>query len=201
MENLKLSNETYIENVVNGMPNPAYVLLPHESLAVERMQQNIADGMAKIVKAKIEVTGGDDWHDGAFRATDNEAKVMAERNAGIAPFLGATVVSYPETTETRVTLGSRTFIKQNGFEFPVDVVGFRKGYPNDVIDESSDEEVTGVSPESPLGQAILGKSIGDETTYKNGERTMKVSIARIDQTAVKQYFMAAAEVELGSSEG
>lgn len=189
MKNQNLSSAEYLDLFTRkDGQTPEYVLLPHEEEAVQTAYQKQVDAYKKIIDEKISVTGGDDWHDGAFRATDNEAKIVVANTATIAPFLGAIVVSYPDSQETRVALGSRAFLSQNGFSFPVDVVGFRKTYPDGVIDPETGEEVTGVSPESPLGSAILGKEVGDELSYQNGERRMNVIINRINQAAVKAYF-------------
>lgn len=201
MGHLFQSNSEYLELTLNSTERtPDCVLLPHEQAEVDKAYQEQVDAFDHIIKEKVSVTGGDDWHDGAFRATDNEAKIVAEKTAALAPFLGAVVVSYPEATEKRVSLGSRAMITQNGYSFPVDVVGFRKAYPTNVIDPESQEEVIGVSPESPLGRAILGKIVGQETTYMNGERRMKVAIDRLSQTAVRQYFMDEGSVNLNISE-
>lgn len=189
MQNTFLSPEEFLNLVLSkkNSPDDRY-LLPHEKQAVEAAYDDQASAYQKIVDAKVSVSGGDDWHDGAFRATDNEAKIISARSAAIAPFLGAVAVAYPDESETRVTLGSRTTINQNGYSFPVDLVGFRNAYPREVIEQESSEEVTAVSPESPLGGAILGKEVGQEAEYVNNGRRMKVVIERINQTAVREFF-------------
>lgn len=197
MKHPELSNGEYLEAVLTNRANaPQYVLLPHEQAGVDKAHQDKLTAFGKIIEEKINVTGGDDWHDGAFRATDNEAKIISKSMAAISPYLGAVVVSYPEASEARATLGSRATITQNGFTFPVDIVGFRTAYPADVIDPDSQEEVTAVSPESPLGQALIGRVKGDEASYMNGDRSLKVTIDRINQTAVREYFMETAGVSL-----
>jgi transcription elongation GreA/GreB family factor len=183
------SNSEFLEMVLNPeMELPSHVLLPHEQTSVQLAYNQNVETFQRIVQSKVDVTGGDDWHDGAFRVTDNEAKIAAERNAVLAPFLGALVVGYPKISENRVTLGSRATLLQNGYEFPIDLVGFRGGYPEGVIDARSQEEVSGVSPESPLGKVILGKMLDEEIRYKNGNRIFTAKIKFIDQEAVKLHF-------------
>ena len=108
--------------------------------------------------------------------------------AAIAPFLGAPIVEYPDTDEPKVTLGSRVNVKQGRVSFLVDIVGFRAAYPNNVIDEDTGEEVMAVSPDSPIGAAILGKLVGEEASYVGGNSTLKAVIETLSQVAVREYF-------------
>jgi transcription elongation GreA/GreB family factor len=170
---------------------PEKVLLPHELAAVQEAYDKRIQDFGKVIQEKISVTGGDDWHDGAFRATDAQANILSESVSAMAPYLEAQVVDYPAADEPRVTLGSRVVVKQNGFAFPVDVIGYRAAYPSEVVDPVSGEEVTGTSVESPLGRAIMGKLLGDETSYQNGERTMRVVVTGLSQTAIREYFRGA----------
>lgn len=193
----EMTNKVFLKGAIDGKRKAlGPVLLPHERAFVEQMERDNVAKYERIVKDKISVTGGDDWHDGAFRATDNEANRLAERQEVIVPYMTAQVVSYPEASEQRVTLGSRVQITQNSYTFPVDIVGFRQGYPANVIDAETNEEVVGMTPESPLAQVLLGKVQGEEVTYQNGERTLRATIERINQTAVKEYFLNAAGVEM-----
>jgi len=189
MSQVRLSNADFLNTVLGDKGQlPDYLLLPHEQAQVRAAHNENVTEFQKIVESKVSVTGGDDWHDGAFRTTDNEARVAAERNAAIAPFLGAVIVEYPLPQEVRVTIGSRVFVEQKSYTFPVDIVGFRQGYPSGVVDKETGEEIIGISPDSPLGQAILGKETGESTEYRNGERIFQAIIARIDQEAVRSQF-------------
>ncbi|HRJ06243.1 MAG TPA: hypothetical protein PK096_03600 [Candidatus Saccharibacteria bacterium] len=189
MSHNDISNREYLDLVqTNDKTLPEFVLLPHEMDAVNIAYEELQSSYQRIVDAKVSVSGGDDWHDGAFRATDNEAKVIAARSEKIAPLLDATIVSYPDEDEVRATLGSRALISQGGFSFPVDIVGFRQVYPMGVVDPESGEEVEAVSSDSPLGEALLGKVQGEAATYLNGERRFEATIVRLNQVAVREYF-------------
>lgn len=188
-ESKEISNKEYLDLMQgDGTGKPSSVLLPHEKSAVEQAHANYKNEFQKLVEAKVSVSGGDDWHDGAFRATDNEAKIITSRMSAIAPLLGAVVVSYPEANEERASLGSRVVISQKSFSFPVDIVGFRKAYPDGVIDQQTQEEVVAVSPDSPLGEALIGRTPGEEVEYKNGTTTFTAVIEGIDQSAVQEQF-------------
>ncbi len=194
-----LTGGTYLDMVLSGQA-PEYVLLPHEQAAVHGEYERKVASFQKIVEAKISVTGGDDWHDGAFRATDNEARILTESMATIAPFLGATVVGYPDTIERRVALGSRVMVRQGRAAFPIDVVGFRTAYPDNVIDEVTGEEVMAASPDSPIGTAILGRHVGDEISYSNGSRMLHATIGSLSQVAVCEYFQDVARINLNTND-
>lgn len=200
MANEKLSNEAFLELFIEQPQSvPEYLLLPHELVLIEKNYSEKVAQFDKIVSDKEHVTGGDDWHDGAFRATDNEALILSERLAKVNPFLTATVVEYPDAGEERATLGSRVFVTQNGFTFPVDIVGSRHTYPEKVTDPDSDEDVTGVSPDSPLGGNIIGKKVGEDAVYRNGDRKLQLTIDRIDQLAVPRFFLDACKVSISTS--
>lgn len=196
MTNHILPNVEFLEMVNSNLGVPSHVLLPHEQAGVQYAYNQNVETFQRIVQSKIDVSGGDDWHDGAFRATDNEAKIATERNAVIAPYLGSLVVEYPDVTEERVSLGSRATLLQNGYEFPVDLVGFRNGYPDGVVDELTKEEVTAISLDSPLGKVIVGKVVGAEISYKNGHRTFSAKITKVDQEIVKKHFSDLPDAEM-----
>lgn len=194
-----ITGGTYLDMVLSGHA-PEHVLLPHEQAAVHGEHERKVTSFQRIIEAKISVSGGDDWHDGAFRATDNEARILTESMAKIAPFLGATVVEYPDTNERRVALGSRVVVRQGRATFPIDIVGFRVAYPDDVIDEVTGEEVMAASPDSPIGTAILGRQVGDEIAYNNGSRILHGEIGSLSQVAVREYFQDATRLNLNTND-
>ena len=191
----KLSNKEYLElYLADSVNTVGKALLPHESNAVEKAVEKQRNAYNEVIEQKKSVSGGDDWHDGAFVATDNEAKIIGQQMSAISPYIGAVVVDYPDTEETRASIGSRILVNQGGYSFPVDVVGFRSGYPEGVTSEEFEDEVMGISPDSPLAGAILGKTVGFEGTFHNAGSDIQVKIERIDQSAVKQYFMREVQV-------
>ncbi len=186
----EVTNQEYLRlYLAQSEDLPGRVLLPHESRAVEAAVEKQREAFEKVIEQKVEVTGGDDWHDGAFRATDNEAKIIGQQMSAIGPYIGATIIGYPKQEETRVTLGSRVTINQDGYSFPIDIVGFRAGYPTDVLNDEFEDEVTGMSPDSPLARLILGNEVGFEGTFTNDHRELSVKIEGINQRAVMDYFM------------
>jgi transcription elongation GreA/GreB family factor len=197
----RLANAAFLD-IATTHPDdlPEHVLLPHEQPAVAELFAQKEAQFQQVVADKQSVTGGDDWHDGAFRETDRQAQIITDAMAALSPYLLATVVEYPAADDDRVTLGSRVLVSQNNFEFPVDVIGLRNAYPADVIDPESGEEVEAVSIESPLGQQLIGKKAGESATYQQGDKQLTANIVRIDQTAVSEYFMSESGVELVTPE-
>lgn len=195
----RLTNKDYLELcLVDSSNSVGKALLPHENEAVEKAIKKQKNAFDEVIKQKKSVTGGDDWHDGAFVATDNEAKIIGQQMSAIRPYIGATIVDYPEVEEARVSLGSRVLINQINHSFYVDIVGFRSGYPEGITVEGSEDEVIGISPDSPLAGVVLGKTVGFEGILHNAENDIQVKIESIDQSAIKKYFMR--EVQLIQTE-
>jgi len=190
VKHIHLTNTEYLElYLAHDLDMPTNVLLPHEGRLVDNAVATQRGIYNRLIEAKIDVTGGDDWHDGAFRATDNDAKIVSQQMSSIAPYIGAPIVGYPDISEARATIGSRIVVSQGEYTYPIDIVGFRSGYPSDVKAEEFDDEVVGMSPDSPLARVLLGNVVGFSTDFEAGGRSMKVSIERIDQSAIMNYFM------------
>lgn len=185
-----MSNEVFLEQYLSSDDKLNYhVLLPHEKTAVDLAVARQRNAYDEVIEQKIQVSGGDDWHDGAFVATDNQAKVIGTRMSAIAPYLGATIVDYPLPSESRVTLGSRVLVNQRGYSFPLDIVGFREGHPEDLLMDNCEEDVLPVSPSSPIASAIIGLAVGDSATYEGGAGKLEVIVAKIDQLVIKNTFV------------
>lgn len=79
MSTRRLSNKDYLELYLAGSSDSVgKVLLPHESEAVEKAVEKQRNAYNEVIEQKKSVSGGDDWHDGAFIATDNEAKIIGQ---------------------------------------------------------------------------------------------------------------------------
>lgn len=185
----QISNKEFLELYSDESDSLSKFLLPHERDAVEKSVEKQKNAFREVIEQKKSVTGGDDWHDGAFTATDNEAKIIGQQMSALSPFIGAIVVDYPEPEESRASIGSRVVINQNGYSFAVDVVGFISGYPDKVISDEFEDEIMGISPESPIAKVIIGKEQGFEGEFYNSGNVIQVKIERIDQSAIKNYFL------------
>jgi transcription elongation GreA/GreB family factor len=177
------------------------VLLPHEGDLVDEAEQRQRTAFDDIIEEKKSVTGGDDWHDGAFRETDRQAIIVDLNMRAIAPYIGAAVVMYPEPNEERATLGSRVEVEQNGYPFKVDIIGFRAGYPTDMKDPDTKEDIDGTSPQMPLGGALMGKRAGEAVSFNHDGRVIEMSVRGVDQQAIREFFMHAADTSVIPVEG
>lgn len=200
MSNIPLRNEEYLTALLAGEhERDVPSVLPHEKAAAQAIFDKGNEDFTTLIEHKKDVSGGDDWHDGAFRATDSEARVVSERMEAVAQFLGAIVVDYPAETEERATLGSRVTVKNGSFVYPVDIVGFRAGYPDGVVDAATEEEVSGITVDSPIGKVVMGATVGALLNYSQGSRRMTIEVVGIDQHSVRERFeMAAAETVLAA---
>lgn len=194
---MPIPNTKFLEEyLTRSTEEPTYALLPHERGIIDDEIARQRQVYEHLIEEKLAVTGGDDWHDGAFRATDNEARLIGHVLSSMAPFLEAEIVEYPDYDISVATLGSRVSVEQRnsdrtndrGFTFPIDIVGYRQGYPDNIIDETTGEEVIGVSPDAPLGRAIIGHEIGYQAEYQAGSGLSVVTIVGIDQLAIRALF-------------
>ncbi len=191
---LVIPNSEYLTEYLSGAAfSDIGVLLPHERAAVDLAIAKQRNAYEEIIEEKVAVSGGDDWHDGAFTATDNQAKIVGDRMSAIRPFESAPTVNYPDKSELRVTLGSRVIVDQSGYKFPVDLVGFREGHPEDLQVEGYEDAVTPMSPQSPLARSIIGLTLGQERSYERGQRRLSARVILIDQVAIKNHFVVTTE--------
>lgn len=186
--NIRFSNIEYL-NIFKTPEEIKYPVLPHEHDLIEHALQIIRTDYRKNLDEKMEVAGGaDDWHDGAFITTDEQAKRIAQQARELSVFNGAPEVDYPEKSLDVVTLGSRVVVNQDGYRFPLDIVGFRIGHPTDLIDITTEEEVEPISPEAPMARSIIGLSIGDIAKIELHGQLRIIEILNIDQDAIRMHF-------------
>lgn len=177
---MAISNKEFVDTFVSGGFEKA--ILPQEVLLIEKRLGELARQQAHLVKEKTEVTGGDDWHDGAFRATDNEAKILAEQAGNLSSQLKSTVVEHPEPTEERVTLGSRVTLDQSGDTYDVEIVGVT------TLHEVEDgEDVLPCSIESPIARGVIGKKMGEIAIVNIGGHRQEIRIVKVDQDSMQRF--------------
>lgn len=158
------------------------VILPQEKDLIEKRLADLDASQRRVVQEKIDVTGGDDWHDGAFRATDNEAKILSDQASKLGAYLRSTIIEYPDENETRATLGSRVTVNQAGDTYDVEIVGVPLLHETAVTDD-----VMACSIESPLARSIIGKQVGHTAVFNVGDRRQQVEVVSVDQTAMQRF--------------
>lgn len=169
---VRIDSEAFFAEWHNGTVNNALVGVEPE-LLVQRLAEAETEFRA-IIDEKKAVSGGDDWHDGAFRATDNAALTVVERVESLRQAEQWPVVEIPSVDFGRITLGSRALIGMGVTSFPVEVVGLRILHQTRGVYDDQGIEV--VTLDSDLGKHIFGRKEGEEfeATLAGRKRSIKV---------------------------
>ena len=169
----QISNREFIDRF--QVDSLGAVVLSREIPVARQKLMEYEDRMHQLVSQKREVAeqSGDNWHDGAFKPTDDAAKILVEQIAKIKKALQATEVSEPDSDEDRATLGSRVKVSQNGEEYSMDIVGIP-------LLHESESEVTACSIESPIAKLIIGKCVGEVVILDLTSLPQQIEILGID---------------------
>jgi len=141
----------------------------HERLLAEH-EDLTTRGRIDIAK-KIETARelGDLSENGDYQAAKEEQGKMETRIAQLASILeNAEIVSMNESGDGKVSLGVIVSLLYQGDSEP------EKMLVGSIEEQREDVEV--LSPDSPLGEALMGASVGDSVTFEapNGDLTVKV---------------------------
>ena len=112
---------------------------------------------------------GDLSENGDYHAAKEEQGKMETRIAQLASILeNAEIVSMDEGGDGKVSLGVIVSLLYQGDSEP------EKMLVGSIEEQREDVEV--LSPDSPLGEALIGRSVGDDVTFEapNGDLTVKV---------------------------
>ncbi len=147
-------------------------LLEREVQLVGEQLLGFQEKLDHLIEEKRQVSGGDDWHDGAFRATDNEAAQVASQQKLFHKALNWQVVEMPGSELQVATIGSRVTIRQNkSFTYMLDLVGLSL-----IHEHGDDDELVVSSLSSPLGKIVMGKAVGSEFQALLGPGTQTIEI-------------------------
>lgn len=164
-----ISSEQFLE--LWDKDNTTDAILEVEAYLIDEKIMSINSMLKHIVEEKKQVSGGDDWHDGAFRATDSAANNLVEQGNSFAKALNWKIVRSPDSNLEVATLGSRVVLKQNHkFVYAVDVVGMS------LLHAYGDEDVSIASLKSPIGKALVDKSVGQEFSAILGNGRQDIEI-------------------------
>ena len=172
----RLSAESFLENWQAGSITNGLVGIEHD-LLLERLAQADQE-FEQIVRQKKDVQSGDDWHDGAFRATDAAANNLAQQVQMLHEAERWPLVELPAADFGRITLGSRALIGFGSAPFPIEIVGMRILHQNREIYEEQGIDV--VSPDSELGKRTMGRQPGEEFDAELGGRKRHITILSVE---------------------
>jgi transcription elongation GreA/GreB family factor len=172
-----LSNRDFLDQFPSVLNEP--LVLDVELLLVERRLRQLEADQRGIVEEKMEAAeqSGDNWHDGAFRATDDAAKVISDQARVLFNARSALAVGLPADDEDRVTFGSTVTVDQDGAVFTIQIVGVPTLHPD------TDSEACSV--ESPLARAVIGRRVGEKCSFELGGRQRDLTVLALDQAATR----------------
>jgi transcription elongation GreA/GreB family factor len=149
---------------------PFDAILVDEATVIDKRILEIDARFKDIVNQKKQVTGGDDWHDGAFRATDSAANTLAVQRQELSEMLNLAKVFKPEfEAQPIVSLGSRALISYGGgTPLCLDIMG------TNLVD--TPEGVNLATLRSPIGMQIIGKGVGEVITSIIGNQEKIIEI-------------------------
>ncbi len=174
-----ISNRAFLEQFDPGS-NQSFILRSEATLIDLRLAQLVEEQQAIIdEKREIASQSGDNWHDGAFNATDNAAKVISDQASKLIKARDGLVVEEPADGDQLVTLGSTVTVSQDNDSYELVIVGLSSLFANDNTYEYC-------SLASPIAQALLGKQVGATVIVNLGSRQQVLSISEINQTKIQR---------------
>jgi transcription elongation GreA/GreB family factor len=172
-------------------------ILPHEStLLAEAIETAKADLAFKSRQQGEEAGPGSDWHDNPAYDEAVKQTAMARGTLGALreKLDHSKIVDYPQIDSQQIALGSLVYAKDRIGHMPFVIVGQRitgasrysEAWSNDHPDH---EELTVVTPNSAMGRAALGTTVGTTLEYTtDAGRKVTINIDEIDQSWVKNIF-------------
>ena len=118
-----IPNSAFLQKWATGEVDQA--ILEREHQLIDERLVVLQGRFNELIEEKRVVAGqsGDDWHDGAFRATDAAANNLVEQQSTLIRAKTLTIVASPTPETTTVSLGSRALIEQDEkFQYMVDIV-------------------------------------------------------------------------------
>lgn len=135
-----------------------------------QLEQKLAD--LRLHKGQEAIYAGDMWHDNpVLYGVEAEERILMREAALTRQKIRNARIIVPAVDEiSRVTLGAKVRVRfSDGFEACFTVLG----------DADSDPSGGIVSHRSPLGQALLGRQVGDKAVYFAGGTFETVDILKI----------------------
>lgn len=157
-------------------------ILATEKRLIDKRLSDLAEDQKKIIQEKKDVAeqSGDNWHDGAFIATDNAASAVQSQAAAMFKARTSIVVQIPQSSELRVTIGSTVTIRQGGAQYKMMIIGMASLYRQD-----NDIEVCSIL--APLAKALVGARAGESAVVTLNGQEQVVEIIDINQTQIRDF--------------
>lgn len=135
---------------------------------IERLETKEIKKVAE--KLRHAASFGDLSENAAFENAKEEQRTLHSKIAELRSLLAKAVIVEKQEKEDKVQLGSKVLLKLNEEKINFQIVGTTQTN----IKEGK------ISPESPLGKAILGKKVGDSGEIKGPKQKIKYKIIKIE---------------------
>ena len=172
---MALSNQLFLEQYIPDSPDSFVLEIECPLIDAKMGRLEVAQREVIEEKRRVAEQSGDNWHDGAFNATDNAAKVITDQATTLFRARNGNLVEAPDAESALVSLGSVVRVNQNGAEYLMGIVGLA------LLFQSTDE-VEFCSINSPMALALLRHKAGDQVVARIGGREQKIEILAVDQT-------------------
>lgn len=176
-----MSNAITNERFLEGWKSQEYEggLLVFEASLAEARSAQIEEDFKELTRQKREVAeqSGDNWHDGAFKATDEASSRLGKLLDELHKAQLWPVVELPAPESRIVSLGSRALLGLGRAKFYCDIVGMKALHQNAYDDHPEDVEVATLG--SDIGRAILGLSADTEVRASIGGRHQAITIIEV----------------------
>ena len=172
---MAMPNHVFLERYIPDSPES--YLLEIESPLIDVKLSHLESAQREVIEEKRRVAeqSGDNWHDGAFNATDNAAKVISDQASTLFRARNGNLVEAPSAGTESISLGSVVRIRQHGAEYQMGIVGLAL-----LFQPTADLEFCSIN--SPMAQALLRHKVGDTVVARIGGREQKLEILAVDQT-------------------
>jgi transcription elongation GreA/GreB family factor len=171
---MTMPNHVFLERYIPDSPES--YLLQIETPLIDAKLSQLESAQREVIEEKRRVAeqSGDNWHDGAFNATDNAAKVISDQASTLFRALNGNLVDVPDVESGMISLGSVVRVSQHGAEYQMGIVGLA------LLFQPTDE-LEFCSVNSPMARALLKHKVGDTVVVRIGGREQKLEILAVNQ--------------------
>ncbi len=169
-------------------------VLPHEKVLLQaRVEQGERENVDAADAMNHAINDGNQWHDNsAYDEAVERMKRIDSIYGPISRLLAESIeVDYPDPDDTEVCLGSVVAVQQSGDKFNLLVVGQLKTgtevYEVEWARESN-SDIFVLSPDSPMGAAVLGARVGDSVVFEINGNSQSIEIEAVNQSWLKEKF-------------
>lgn len=158
-------------------------MLPFEQrqLEIQLLGHAATQNELGVLLGEAMTTTSETWHDNAQADAVTMQSHILEKQAKpiIVALRERLVVPYEQDEQHKVSIGALVCVLIGGSPEMMFVTGKQRQLPDEVV-AIVGEETTAINMQSPIGQAIFDQTEGAVTSYRVGEREIKVTVVSIE---------------------